>query len=246
MENKNLVVKVTAKIYPSAQREKSESVLFTRLSTFNFENSKGKFPPFGTLMALNDETIRGQNKIFRHIEQDTIIVILPLFGAVVYKDSLDNEDIIDTEQLRIFSAKKGMTYELTNPYRDGLINYLQIWIAPETNTFIADSQQQQFSYSRKNELFPLFSNEKASENVPTIPQSCFGYMGIYEDRKIGTYELLQPTNGLFAFVISGKFQFGNHELSPKDGISIVGNDKIMFESLTENGVILLLEVAMIV
>ncbi len=245
MENKYSISPLQTKIYPAIQREKSESEIFTRLSTFNFENSKGKFPPFGSLMALNDETILGKNKIFRHVEQDTIIIILPLFGAVVYKDSLDNEDIIDTEQLRIFSAKKGMTYELTNPYRDGLINYLQIWIAPETNTFVANSQQHHFSEARKNELFPLFSKENFSENVAEIPKKYFGYMGIYEDRKTQTYNVLQPDNGVFAIVISGKFQIGTQELSPKDGISIIGQKQIMFESLSGNSVILLLEVALI-
>ena len=234
--------KKNTKIYPSTQREIDKSEIFTRLSTFNYDNKRGKFPAFGALTALNDETILGQNKVFRHVEQDTIIIILPLFGAVVYKDSLENEDIIDTEQLRIFSAKKGMTYELTNPYRDGLINYIQIWLTPHDNLFAAESQQNPFSCSRKNELFPLFAKEDAIAETLKIPLDCFGYVGIYDIGAKTTYDLLQPKNGLFCYVISGEFEVGNQHLSAKDGFSIVGNDSVILESLAADSVLLVIEV----
>ena len=242
--NQQLIKSKSTKIYPSAQREKDQSEIFTRLSTFNHENKKGKFPAFGALTALNDETIIGHNKVFRHVEQDTIIIILPLFGAIVYKDSLENEDIIDTEQLRIFSAKKGMTYELTNPYRDGLINYIQIWLTPNSDTFVAESQQNAFSCSRKNELFPLFANENTAENTLRTPLNCSGYVGIYEIGAKGNYDLLQPENGLFCYVISGEFEVGNQHLSAKDGFSIVANKSVQFESLTADAVLLVIEVAL--
>ncbi len=244
MENNQQLVKPkNTKIYPSAQREKDESEIFTRFSTFNNENKKGKFPAFGALTALNDETIIGHNKVFRHVEQDTIIIILPLFGAIVYKDSMENEDIIDTEQLRIFSAKKGMTYELKNPYRDGLINYIQIWLTPHS-TFAADSQQNAFSCSRKNELFPLFATENTSEDTLSIPLDCYGYVGIYEIGAKASYDLLQPKNGLFCYVISGEFEVDNQHLSAKDGFSIINNKHVGFESLTADAVLLVIEVTL--
>ena len=242
MENKNVVTALNTKLFQADLREKDESQIFIRRSTFNFEQKNGKFPAFGALIALNDETIHGQHKVFRHIEQDTIIVILPLFGAIVYKDSLGNEDIIDTEQLRIFSAKKGMSYELTNPYRGGLINYLQIWLTPKNAEFTAQSQQQSFSVSSKNKLFCLFTNDADANSIPNVPQDCLGYVGIYETGQMAEYTLLQQNSGVFLFVISGTFLVGSQKIQSKDGLSIVGDSKVSFQSLSEDAVLMLMEI----
>ena len=236
-----MVRSMSAQIFKSEDRGKNESEIFTRFSTFNFDDySNDSRKPFGALQVINDETIGEKNKIFRHIEDNTEIIIIPLFGALVYKDSLGNEDIIETEQIRILSAEKGMSYELLNPYPDGLVNYLQIWINPKEGTFKSKSIQSVLPFSRKNTLFPLFTN--ANDEFPSLQQEACGCIGIYENKKEGKYKLANSEHGIFAFVISGAFEFEDRLIETKDGLSISGISEVTFEALSENAVLLVFEI----
>lgn len=231
---------VHAQIYKAGQRGCSESELFRRYATFNFgDYQQESRNPFGVLLALNDETLGPKNKVFRHIEENTDIVIIPLVGGVLYRDNLGNESIIETEQIRIFSAEKGASYELVNPFGKELVNYLQIWLRPNSGIF--GSRQQEFSFPEKNKLVTLF-NTDSDTTVLKTNLGAIGCIGIYEGRKEGTYRLRNPENGLFAFVINGAFEFENRLLESRDGLSLQGIESAEFEALSENAVVLILEI----
>ena len=104
-----------AQIYRSAQRNMTTSEVFSRYSIFDFD-SKQEVQSFGALEAINDETLCPGNKIMRHVDHYTDIVIIPLSGSLLYKDSLGNKAIVETEQIGIFSVQEGMVYELVNVY----------------------------------------------------------------------------------------------------------------------------------
>jgi len=232
-----------AQIYKSDQRGREESEMFRRLSTFNFgEYEEMSRNPFGSLLVLNDETLGAGNNIFRHIEQDTEIVLLPLVGGLLYKDSLGNEDIIATEEIRLVAAQKGSHYQLINPYENDLINYLQIWLRPAITDFTSQSEQKSFDFTIKNVLIPIFFPIDSSESTIISTANSYGFIGIYEGRKEGNYTLKNPKNGLFAFVINGAFEFENRLLESRDGLSICKIETAAFEALSENAILLLLEI----
>lgn len=232
-----------AQIYKSEQRGCEESEMFRRLSTFNFgEYEEKSRNPFGSLLVINDETLGAGNNILRHAEQNIDILLLPLVGGLLYKDSLGNEDIIATEEIRLFSAKKGSHYQLINPYENELINYLQIWLRPATTDFISRSEQKSFDFTVKNVLIPLFLPIGSSESIINSTADSYGFIGIYEGRKEGIYTLKNPKNGLFAFVINGAFEFEDRLLESRDGLSICGIETAKFEALSENAILLLIEI----
>lgn len=230
-----------AQIYKSDLRGCEESEVFRRYCTFNFDSYQDHSrQPFGALLALNDETLGGGHKIFRHVEEAMEIIIIPLVGGILYKDSCAGEEIIGTEEIRIFSAQKGMHYELTNPYDTELVNYLQLWIRPQQSVE-TNSRQAIFELSDKNKLIPLFAPDEKIDCGLKINSNSYGSIGIYEGRKERSYTLQHPGNGLFAFVISGAFEFENRLLESRDGLSLNGIQEVTFEALSENAIILLLE-----
>lgn len=236
-------MKEQAQIYKSALRFKSQDEALRRLSVFNFEEySDDEHKPFGKLIAFNEETLEPKHKIYRHVVSDTEIVIIPLAGAVLYTDSLGNEDIVETEQIRIFSANDGMTYTLENPYGEDLINYLQIWIEPSKNTDTV-STQRKFSYPGKNNLFRVFSSDK-DDNAILVRQDAHGFLGIFETNAKETYKLSNPKNGLFAFAINGAFNFDGHRIEKNDALALSGFESVRFEALSENSLVLLIEIAL--
>ncbi|MBP6181188.1 hypothetical protein [Flavobacterium sp.] len=78
---------------------------------------------------------------------------------------------------------------------------------------------------------PLFEIAKA-----------FGFIGIYEARKEGFYSVKNNSNGVFVFVINGAFEIENRLLESKDGLSLSGINSLEWEALSENELLIVLEI----
>lgn len=231
-----------AQIYKSDLRGCEESDIFRRYATFNFDDYQDHSrQPFGSLVAFNDETLGGRNSMVRQLEEELEVVIIPLVGGLLYKDSLGTEEIIGTEEIRIFSAQQGMYFQLINPYPNDLVNYLQLWLKPNGG-FNANSQQSLFELTERNTLIPLFAPIDVAASGLRVNSASYGSIGIYGGRQEGIYQLNNPDNGLFVFVINGAFEFENRLLESRDGLSINGIVKAEFEALSENAILLLIEV----
>ncbi|SCY47683.1 pirin family protein [Flavobacterium caeni] len=222
-------------IYKADFRGRVESEVFRRYATFNFdeyqEPSRG---PLGGLLALNDETLGAGNTIFRHLDAHTSVLVLPLVGGLIFRDSFGHEDTIGTEQIGIFSGGQGNAYQLTNPYKNDLVNYLQIWF--KTDKTKTGFSQRSFELDVRNNLVPIFGDK------PMLQPNSLGFIGLYDGRQEGTYTLKNRKNGLFVFVINGAFEFDNRLIETRDGLSIVGAQTVEFEALSANAMLLLIEV----
>lgn len=226
-----------AQIYKAELRGLTESDVFRRHATFNFgDYSEASRHPLGLLLALNDETLGAGNTIFRHIEEQTDILILPLVGGLIFRDSFGAEHTIGTEQIGLFSGEKGNAYQLTNPYKKELVNYLQIWIKGGKK-FKPGSGGRDFDFSQRNTLIPIFGDAGLPMHSKTT-----GFIGIYDGRTEGSHQLQNPQNGLFVFVINGAFEFDNILLESRDALSIVNAETLEFEALSKNAMLLIIEV----
>ncbi|AWI25116.1 pirin family protein [Flavobacterium pallidum] len=221
-----------AKIHKSEMRGKMETDIFKCLSVFNFGNNYDESrKPFGALKVFNEETLSAGESVTMTIRENTDILLLPLLGSIDYMDTLGNQGIINTEEIRIFSAQKNMAFDLVNPYEGEPINYLQIWISNKREDFAPFSFQHKFDFSTRNQLMPLYESSFASCR-----------MGIYGRRNEGNYTMADKQNGLFAFVISGTFEFDGRILEHRDSVSTWKINRVSFRALSENAVILLIEV----
>ncbi|MFV5697027.1 hypothetical protein ACM55H_01545 [Flavobacterium sp. ZT3R17] len=221
-----------AQIFKSESRGQLESKGHNCFSTFNFgsyfEESR---KPFGSLHVLNEEILAPQHSTKTVLEANAAVLILPLFGGVDYKDSLGNESFIGVEQIRIVSTKKRMSFELTNSYEEENVSYLQIGFNAKSQDFESNFQQFDFGLTNKNQLIPLFEISNA-----------FGFIGMYDARKEGFYSLKNNSNGVFIFVINGAFEIENRLLESKDGLSLSGIDYLEWEALSENALLIVLEI----
>lgn len=99
--------------------------------------------------------------------------------------------------------------------------------------FESDSKLFDFDLTQKNQLISLFETANA-----------LGFVGIYEGRKEGLYKLKNPSNGIFVFVINGAFEVENRLLESKDGLRLQQIDNIEWEALSENAILLILEISL--
>lgn len=218
------------KIYKAAFREGTTSDVFRSIPVFNFGLTNESQEAFGNLKILNDETLAPYNSVSITAEETSDILILPLVGALDYKDSLGNTAFLITEQIRIFSAYEGMSFELFNPYEKDLVNYLQIRIANNQEDFTVKSLTKSFDFSKRNELIPIFENNHVSCSI-----------GVYDGRKEGIYHLKDNKKGVATFIINGAFEFENRLIETKDALALWETDSVEFEALSENAILLVLE-----
>lgn len=230
-------------IYKSSERGGCRSELFSRLSVFNFDQYRNEAAlPFGTIEAFNEETLCPGNTVVTYVEQFMDVVIIPLSGSVVYKDSLGNRTIVEAEQAGIFSVQEGMVYELLNIYEKSHVNYLQIWLKADEKQFVRQSRHKDFSDQELNELFLVFAGRKSEMNVLKTNSDSTGSIGIYNTGNGGRYVLKSKNHGLFAFVINGTFELDGNLLQQRDSISLSGISGMDFKAVSENSAILLIEI----
>jgi hypothetical protein len=221
-----------SQIFKSDLRGISKSDAFLNLSTFNFGTYQDKSrEAFGNLEVLNEGILAPLQKVSRLISINTEVILLPLFGGIVYKDKQGSEDFIRIEQIKHLSLKSWDFFELSNPYETENVSYLEIWFSTKASNSGENSSKKDFSFSERNKMNSLF-NFSATK----------GFIGSYDGRKEGLYQLENKNNGIFVFVINGAFEVENRLLQAKDGLSLSEIESVEWEALSENAILLLLEI----
>jgi redox-sensitive bicupin YhaK (pirin superfamily) len=229
------------KIFLSEERGLNELDWFRSYNTFNFGRYYNEYKtPFGALYVLNEDTLAGGRSFTMQVEEDSCIILIPVVGAITYKDSSGNTGLLEAGQAQLLKVPKGGYFEITNPYGSDLVKFLQLWI--KTPGINATPAAQSFSFDisgHKNRLIEIFSPAVgALQHSPDLP---VGLIGMFAGREEATYQILN-SNGLFAFVIEGAFEVQYRLLHAGDGLALWGLQEVELEALSNDAIILLVEV----
>ncbi len=178
-----------------------------------------------------------------NIEENSVMLLLPVAGAVTYKDAYGNESIINTGQLQVSYLHKGAAIEFSNAYKYELINFLQLRI--KTDTSKTNIQPEIFSFDldkNKNKLIRLIS--AFTSNTNTAIQLPLTSIGKFTGREEAVYTLKNKESNLFVFVIEGVFEVQGHLLHARDGLGLwdVSEDKEL-EALSNDAIVLMIELS---
>lgn len=232
-----MLSKTKATIYLADQRGCSQEDWFRSFHIFN----AGKYfnenrRPFGNLKTFNDTTLKGEHTLVRYTKEDTVIMLLPVVGAVNVRIGSEDDanTLTDVGEAYIAVAPKDSIVEIVNPYEDDLINFLEIWytlpssaIAPAKVMFDLDKH--------KDILIPLTPNpERDRHTSPCI--------GKFSGRGEGIYTPAGSSNGVFVFVLEGAFEVANRLLHARDGLALWEVEAVDFEALSNNAIIMFMEV----
>lgn len=227
-----MIAQIPAQIYKSDSRGIFNSEKHNCFATFNFKHYQDlSRNAFGSLKILNEVILAPQQRISRVIKSRTNVIILPLFGGIEYKDSLGNDEFLRVDQIRVLAADDELTVDIFNPYANENVSYLEIEFDMGKQYFKNYFQQYKFVFSTHNKLHSLFEVERA-----------LGFIGIYDGRKEGSYTLRNTKNGLFVFVLNGAFEVENRLLEAKDGLALQEIQKMEWEALSENAILMVIEV----
>jgi quercetin 2,3-dioxygenase len=215
------------------ERGLSQNGWYRSYITFNFKKYQHAHKaPFSNLYVLNDDTIAAGKNISQKIEEDTDIILIPIVGSISYKDSMGNKGIIEPGEVLILDMPANTRIKITNPYENELVNFLQLWVKTPGKTNYAHPQMSRFSLTlNKNQLAEIFKQAGAT-----------AYMGQFDGRAETSYQLINASNNLFAFVIDGAFEMGGRLLHPRDGLVLWDIEEAEMEALSNNAIILIIEI----
>ena len=230
-----MITQTEATIYLAAQRGCSQSDWYRGLYTFNFgtysnKNRKG----FGKLQAFNDETLGAGHTICYRAATDVFVLLLPVIGGLNNDTGSATPDFLDVGESCWFFAAKDSEFRISNPYENELINFLQIrFTIDDADGDRVEDRRHTFDIDQhKNQLVPF---QPRSHRVGSF------LLGTFQGRNEGMYELRDPANGVFVFVLEGAFEVQNRLLHARDGLALKHAESIEFEALSNEAIILIIE-----
>jgi redox-sensitive bicupin YhaK (pirin superfamily) len=222
------------KIFLAAERGHMETDSFRSFSTFNFGSYQHPIKtPVASLYLLNDDTLAGKQNVSLEIEEPTDILLIPVVGAITYSDDTGNESFIEAGQAQLHAVAAGSTIRITNPYEDELVNFIQFWFKRYSNKDYEPIIHRFNIDQHKNTLVPLFSNHPGTQ--PKV------YIGKFWGRQEIAYKRTFPEGKLFVFVLEGAFEVQYRLLETRDGLALSGVDEIEIEALSNNAIIIMVE-----
>lgn len=201
-------------------------------STFSFgnyqEESKNNFD---SLFLFNYQILTANQRHTITTQSDSLNYILPLYGGINFKDEQQNNPLIATELIQQIVSNKESNFEISNPFEHN-ISYLQIGF--KTKTISLENEILKFDFKKKNKLIPLFKNTVAN-----------AFIAHFDGRKEGNYKQQNKQSGIFVYIIQGAFEFENILLESGDALSIKEIESVEWEALSENAMLLLIEIPLV-
>jgi hypothetical protein len=222
------------KIYLSDQRGRTETPQHRQDSTFNYGNYYDAHKePFGPLYVFNEETLAAGQVMELLTEESTQVVILPVTGAVNFYGPQGDMTLVEAEEVLVCRLPVNSNCKIENPYASHPVSFIQIRIKGGT----AATRLRSFEPAEmEGRLAEIVSPGTGAEALPFSLS-----IGRFAGRQEAFYSLKSPGAGFFAFVIAGAFECAGRLLHEKDGLALWDLETVDLEALSNNALILILE-----
>lgn len=223
-----------SRLLKADQRALDETSVHKRYCTFNYERFyEDHKSAFGKLIFVNDETILSGGTINVNSDDEMLVLLLPLDGALCFRDDKGNKQTIIPEEFKIVKCLKDHGYSIENDSNHS-VNYLRIGLKLENNLDDICNNIFPIHFKKPNILEDLALG-KITDSVAEA------FLGIFTSRSEGIYTLKHSNNGLFIYVVNGAFEAEGRLLEHRDGLCVWDTDIFEFEALAEGSIIMILE-----
>lgn len=212
--------------------------------TFSFANYHNpERMGFGALRVINDDFVISGQGFGKHSHRDMEIISIPLSGKLGHGDNIGNNGIIETGEIQVMSAGTGITHSEMNGDDKEDVKFLQIWVIPNKMNVEPRYQQVRMDEIMQPNEFNQVLSPNADDAGVWIHQNAWFSMGDFDKNVTQTYELKDPNNGVYIFVISGKVVVNDNTLNTRDGLGIWDTKNFTMDVI-DDAKVLLMEVPM--
>ena len=210
--------------------------------TFSFANYHNpERMGFGALRVINDDFVIAGQGFGKHSHRDMEIISIPLSGKLGHGDNIGNNGIIETGEVQVMSAGTGITHSEMNADNHEAVSFLQIWVIPNKMNVEPRYQQIRMGELMKPNAFNQILSPNSDDAGVWIHQDAWFSMGNFDKGVTETYQLKNPNNGVYIFVISGKVVVNGNTLSTRDGLGVWDTKNFTMDVL-DGAKVLLMEV----
>jgi redox-sensitive bicupin YhaK (pirin superfamily) len=199
---------------------------------------------FGALRVLNDDTVSGGMGFGSHPHDNMEIVSIPLEGDLEHEDNLGNVAVIRKGDVQIISAGTGVFHGEKNKNKDKKVEFLQIWLFPNQLNGPPRYDQVSLDIKDRHNNFQQILSPNPDDAGVWVQQDAWFSLGKFDQGFSTTYEIKNPGNGVYAFVIEGEVTLNGQALSRRDGLGIWNTDKLDFTANTAGAEVLLMDIPM--
>ncbi|MFC0513860.1 hypothetical protein ACFFGT_06605 [Mucilaginibacter angelicae] len=221
-------------IHLADQRGFTKTQYMRRYSSFNYGNYFNEYRrPFGRLEVLNDEMLAGGKSTIITVENSCWFVLMPVTGEVLLKSS-NGTRLIDVGEVFVGHAIAGEELELINLYKSDWINYIYLQLKEDEDINLPPGDVFKFDFTgRQNKLINLIPNSE--KHLFRI------HIGLLGGRVDVLYPLQNNNSLFYAFVLSGAFELQGRLMHERDGLALWQLEEADLEALSNNAVIVILE-----
>lgn len=194
---------------------------------------------FGVLRVLNDDVVAPGRGFGTHPHDNMEIISIPLEGDLEHKDSMGNTTVIRQGDIQVMSAGTGVMHSEYNKKTDQEVRFLQIWLFPNkkdvTPRYDQISIQDQ---DLKNQLTQILSPNPDDAGV-WINQNAWFHLGNLDKGFATNYQVKDPKNGVYVFVLEGNITVNDQPLQKRDGFGIWDTDQLSIKADSQAKVLLM-------
>lgn len=230
--------------HPAETRGKADHGWLKSRHTFSFANY---YHPdrmgFGALRVLNDDIVAPARGFDTHSHHNMEIVSIPLRGSLEHQDTIGNRHIIRPGEVQIMSAGTGIAHSEYNHSSSEEVNFLQIWILPQTLDTLPGYAQKKFSERTSSSNLQILASPDEREGSLKINQnSFFSKIRIDQDQP-AHYSWFTPRSGVYFFLIEGQIKIEDQLLDSRDGLGVTEENTVTIEA-SQDSEVLIIEVPM--
>ncbi len=229
---------VMAKIFLAEERGVKETSHFSSLNTFNYGNFFHEHKqPFGNIYLVTDDSLDAGCSLDIRIEKFSYLILLPVMGAITVENDTGDKSFLAAGQLQIIISDKEETFTIRNPFKEGVINFLQIGIRCDKAIANRASSISDYNINKyPNELIKISPDKLGTSLLPFTV--CIGQFGGREETILS---LKNKNSGVFAFVIEGAFEVQGRLLHVGDALALWDISEVEIEAFSNQAILLLVE-----
>lgn len=198
---------------------------------------------FGVLRVLNDDTVAGGMGFGTHPHDNMEIISIPLNGTLEHKDSAGNHGIIRSGDVQVMSAGTGIAHSEKNHSSSEAVQFLQIWVFPKQRNVTPRYDQQTFRAADRHNQFQQILSPNPEDAGVWIHQDAWFHLADFDAGVATEYQVKQPGNGVYVFVLEGEATVADIPLHRRDGLGVWETGTLQVQANTATR-LLLMEVPM--
>lgn len=233
-----MIKQTNAKIFLADERGLNQTDWFRSCNTFNFGQYFNQHKtPFGGIYVFNDDIIDGGHSLQMQIEEDSFVILLPVYGAIEYNIMQGQSGLLAAGQLQLLMAEKGTSLTINNPFSDTTVNFIQIWI--KADHFPTAVNTSAVTYDVNKFMNCLVQVTPTVVEEVAIPFSVS--IGKFSGRGETVHPVRKSNAGFFVFVLQGAFEVEGRLLHARDGLALWGTEEAEMEAFSNDALLLAIE-----